>query len=210
MAASVRPNREAYDECIARHIEKRGEFLCYPRHPISYWSYSAPQFKLGVMTKYVEPTLRARQLFFLYLIGLGAFMVLADRLDELLPPISDDLTIAFDQILERTLVAAVLSTIFYAGIALAALHYARRALRSGRWPPEGMAVPFRTPIKEIRRPWKVWVYLAVLFASLAALTAMPWQAYSRQQAYFQEVTQIIESMPPNNTLQRDAAKRRAP
>jgi len=162
------------------------------------------------MTEYVEPTLRARQLFFLAIILLGGFALFISRLDVFLPPLSDP-----DQMRDRLLVAIVLSNIFHIALSIEAIYYTRRAVQSGQWPPKGMAVPFRTKIKKIKNPRNAWLLLTVMLFGFAFNTLLPWLSYAKHKELDKEIKQLIirseefkkkYEVPPNPALKRDSAK----
>jgi hypothetical protein len=52
--------------------------------------------------------------------------------------------------------------LFYLGLSVWVFVLATKAVRTRQWPPAGVAVPFRTEIREIRKPFKVWAYVAIL------------------------------------------------
>ena len=140
---------------------------------------------LGVMKRFVEPSTKAQQLFFLALVLLGALALLANRLPDFLPSISLDPSVASEQVLNQSLWIASLNTLFYLGLSFHAVHYVHRAVRSRQWPPEGMSVPFRTEIKEIKNPRNAWAVLAFLLLLYAAQIAMPWHIYTKQRELFE-------------------------
>ncbi len=160
------------------------------------------------MTAYVEPTPRARQLFFLIALLLVALLAFAPQLDHLLPPLSDDSDVMFDEIQKRTLVGATFSTAFFILFSLVAIHLSRRTVQSGQWPPAGMAVPFRIKVKPIQNSRNVWVYLAVTLSIFTFQAVLPWVGYSKQQAYFGELKTLMRndvqpSLPPEVPASRD-------
>ena len=148
------------------------------------------------MTRYIEPTLRTRQLWFLAaLLVATSFWLLTTRIDQLLPPLDKDLAVAFDQILERSLIAAILSTVFFVVYSLVAIHYTRRVIASQQWPPTGMTVPFRTKVKEIKNPRNAWLYLTVSLGILFAIQiALPWAHYVNQREHFRALKEIIRGL----------------
>jgi hypothetical protein len=150
------------------------------------------------MTQYSEPTPKARQIFFLVVLLAVALGWLTTRLNDLLPPLSDEPSELFDQVLERSLLAAVIGTIFFGILCSVAVYFTRRAVQSGQWPPKGMPVPFRTKVLKIKNPRKAWAYLAALLLIFSAQIAMPWYAYAKQRAYFGELKELIKDMPPNH------------
>jgi len=155
------------------------------------------------MKQYVESNPKTRQLFFLALILIGAFALFVDRMEQILPAIDSDTTVAIDQVLDRSLFATVLATVFYGLFSFVAIHYVRRTVQSKQWPPVGMSVPFRMPVKEIKRPWVAWTYLAVLLCIFLTQIFITWYAYGEQREYFRELKQLIDESPnksPKPTL----------
>lgn len=151
------------------------------------------------MEKYIEPTLKTRQLFFLSIALLGGLALLASHRDKFLPPLNHDPSLAIDQMLNRSLVAALISTILFISFSVAAIHYTRLVIRSGQWPPKGMNVPFRTKIRKIKNPWNARTYLIVIMCLFAAQTVMPWAIYAQQRTLLGELKQQIyadETTPP--------------
>jgi len=163
------------------------------------------------MTEYIEPTLKARQLFFLAIILLGGYALFISRIDEFLPPPSDP-----DQMLDWLLIATILSTIFYTTLSILAIYYTRRAVQSGQWPAKGMAVPFRTKIKEIKNPRNAWLLLTIILCYFAIKISFGWYMYTQQRKLTEEIKHLIvrskEQMEkygvqPNPSFKRDALKR---
>lgn len=138
------------------------------------------------MTRYVEANPRSRLLFFLALIALGALALLADRVDELLPPLSNNPDEMADQILTRHIIAASLNTLFFVALTLKVLHDTRRMIASGQWPPPGMKVPFRQPIREIKNPRYAWFLFVVSVFGYSILIGIPWFKYFNKRAYLEE------------------------
>jgi Na+/H+ antiporter NhaC len=159
--------------------------------------------------KFIEPTPKTRQLFFLSLFFLGVLALAIPHIDDLLPPLSSNQTIVFEQVLSRSLMAAVLSTLFFVVFSGIAFHYTQRAIRSGQWPPKGMSVPFRIKITEIKNPRNAWALLIILLCLFLAQTAMIWIVYVKQRAHFEELKQLIEITPnkaPQPTPKSGAAE----
>jgi len=157
------------------------------------------------MTRYVEPTLRTRQLFFLAVISLGGLLLASSRLDDILPPFSSEPLAALDQMLGRSLVAATLSTIYYALFSVVAIHYTRRAVESRQWPPNGMTVPFRLKVKEIKNPRNAWMFLAIILFMFTAQATIPWFGYAKQRSQLEELKEMFK-VPTNKTFQPTAKK----
>ena len=166
---------------------------------------------LGIMKdEYIEPSLRARQLFFLVILLLvGGYGLFISRIDEFLP--SDP-----DQILDWLLIVTILSTIFYTALSILASYYTRRAVQSGQWPAKGMAVPFRTKIKKIKNPRNAWLLLTIILCYFAIKISFGWYMYAEQRKLSEEIKQLTvrsnEQMEkygvqPNPPFKRDALKR---
>ncbi len=62
---------------------------------------------------------------------------------------------------------AIFSTAFFVVATLIAIRYTGKIIKSGQWPPSGMAVPFRTKVVEVRNPRIVWGLLVIFVAGLA-------------------------------------------
>ena len=183
----------------------------YPASSPRIYGVVAIYFTLGIMKRYIEPTPKARQLFFLTLVMLGGYALLVSRIDMLLPPISSDAKIALDQAINRLFIGAVLSTLFFSGFVFAAIHTTRRAVKSGQWPPVGMPVPFRTQVTEIVRPWKAWAILAAVLIYLTFKIAMPWFIYlefQKMESKLQELESCDRCPTPRSS--GTAQKRAAP
>ena len=159
------------------------------------------------MKRYVEPSPRTRQLFFLALVLLTALAVVVDRFDRILPPLSLNPAVALEQGANRLLLASAFSSVFYAVLAILVVRMTRRAVRSGQWPPVGMSMPFRTAIREIRHPRVEWLLMSLALVSLVVLAALPWLGY----AQFRNVAAQVSALPetPNHSIERTAAGRPA-
>lgn len=139
-------------------------------------------------------------MFFLSLLFVAGIALIADRTDELLPPVSSSEAVALDQVLERSLLGAMLASVFWSCLGCVAIYLTHRAVKSRQWPPAGFSVPFRTEIVEIRRPWVAWVLLGVLLATCAVQVAGPWYGY----ATLRELTPALKralAKQPNFSLQ---------
>ncbi len=145
------------------------------------------------MTRYIEPTQRTRQLFFLAAILWAGLVLFLDRLDQFLPPLSKDRSIAIDQILERSLWGTVLSTVFIVILSMGAIYLTQRAISSGQWPPTNMTVPFRAKVKEIRSPRRTWISLAVLLSFFAIQIGLSWILYAKKQETLEEAKILIKN-----------------
>jgi hypothetical protein len=155
------------------------------------------------MKRYIEPSPRARQLFFLALALLAAFAVVVARLDRILPPLSSNPTVALDQGAARLLFASAFSSVFYGALAFFVVRMTYRSIRCKQWPPVGMPVPFRTAIREIRHPRVEWILMSFGLVSLAFLAALPWLGYAQFRNAAAEISAL--SVTPNHSIERTAA-----
>ena len=155
------------------------------------------------MKRYVEPDPKARQLFFLALALLALCAVVVTRLEQILPPLNSNPSVAIEQGTERFLLASVISSVFYAVVAFFAVRATRRSIRCGQWPPVGMPMPFRTAIREIRHPRVEWMFTSLALLSLAGLAALPWLSY----AHLRDTAAKISALPltPNHSIERTVA-----
>jgi formate hydrogenlyase subunit 3/multisubunit Na+/H+ antiporter MnhD subunit len=157
------------------------------------------------MTEYIEPSSKARQLFFLAVILLGGFALLSSRIDGFLPPLSNDPLVALEQFRQRLIVTTVVLTIFYVALLVSVFRYTRRAVQSGQYPPKGMAVPFRSKVKEIKKPWAAWIFFVLMLCTSIFHIAMPWFGYAKQRtnvadyekyrAHYEKYRKLIEGGP---------------
>jgi lipopolysaccharide export LptBFGC system permease protein LptF len=105
-----------------------------------------------------------------------------------------------DQVVERSLLAALLASMLWCCFAVVAIYLTHRAVRSRQWPPAGISVPFRTEVIDIKRPWVAWALLAVFVVTCAFQIAGPWYGY----ATLREVTPALKralAKQPNSLLQ---------
>lgn len=137
------------------------------------------------MTNYIEPTLKARQLFFLAVAALGGFALFLSRLDVFLPSIRDP-----HQMNNWLLAFNVISNFIYISLAVAAIYYTRRAVQSGQWPAKGMTVPFRTKVIEIKNSRNAWLLLTVVLCFLTIKIALPWVMYTKQLEIAEEIKEL--------------------
>ena len=145
------------------------------------------------MTRYIEPTLKARQRFFLAATIWAGCVLLSGRLDQLLPPLSADTAVAMDQALDRILLFAGLSTAFFSALSFCAIRYARRAVESRQWPPNGRSIPFRAKVRDIKNPRNVWLFLGMLLIIFALQIALSWGVYLKQRTLFDEWKEIARA-----------------
>lgn len=111
---------------------------------------------MNIKKSYVEASPKARQLFFLYLIVWGAIVVAWEKYGGI-PPHEGSGQELIVQIEELNFISLMITIVFYTILSAMILWIAVRTSRSGQWPPEGMAMPFRTRIKDVS-PAKVWIY----------------------------------------------------
>lgn len=140
---------------------------------------------VSIMTNFVEPTLKTRQLFFLAVAALGGFAFFISRLDVFLPSIR-----APQQMNNWLLASTVISSMFYIFLAVVAIYYTRRAVQSGQWPAKGMTVPFRTKVMEIKNPRNAWLLLSIILCLLTIKIALPWVMYVKQLEMIEEIQQL--------------------
>lgn len=155
------------------------------------------------MKRYIEPTLRARQLFFLGLLVVAGVALLADRANQFLPPLSSDEVVALDQMVERSLLAALLASVFWCGLGGAAIYLTNRAIRSRQWPPAGISVPFRTEAVDIKRPWVAWALLVVFLVTCVVQIAGPWYGYATLRELAPTLKRVLAKQPSSPQPTRD-------
>jgi hypothetical protein len=158
------------------------------------------------MTRYIEPTLRSRQLFFLYVILLGGFALFVSHLDDiLLPLLSCDPLLALEQTIVWSLVSTILTTILYLSLSVTVIYYTRRAVQSGQWPAKGMTVPFRTKVTEIKNPRSAWLYLIIVLTIFTSSIVRQWLAHDKSRIELVQIRQWMQ-VTPNPAFKRDCRK----
>jgi hypothetical protein len=85
--------------------------------------------------------------------------------------------------------------LFYLVLSVVAVILATKAVRTRQWPPAGMAVPFRTPVQEIRKPFKVWLLLAILLVAYAAHIVIAAYSAAATHSMVQETRRLLEPRP---------------
>jgi hypothetical protein len=142
-------------------------------------------------------------MFFLALALWAAFAVFVARLGEFLRPLSPNPGVALSQSAMRFLLAAVLSSMFYGVLAFFVIRLTQRSVRSRQWPPPGMRAPFRTAIREIRRPHVEWALTTLVLCSLLVAAVLPWLRYAELRRSVSELSVLLET--PNPSIERTAA-----
>ena len=147
------------------------------------------------MKRYVEASPRARQWFFLVAVVWAAFALFASRLTSHLPLPGSSVQDLLAQIEARTLYSLVALSLFYVLLSIVAIVLAIKTVRTGQWPPAGMAVPFRTPVREVHKPYKVWVFLALLLAAYVTHIAIAAYAAAATHSVLQETSRLVGPKP---------------
>lgn len=160
------------------------------------------------MTTYVDPNPRTRRFFFIALAVLGALALVAARIEDLLPPLSNDPIQALDETTNRLLVATILNTLVNIVFSVIAVHLTRRAVQSRQWPPKGMNVPFRTRVTAIERPTVAWAFLAVVLCLFVFQSSLRVSIYIMARSGIEETKRLLE-VSPNNTFNRTSGSLRA-
>ena len=134
-----------------------------------------PRQRAVMNAEIVEPHRATRLLFLVGAAVLGAMLVtcvllgLRDRLmsaDAGVDPVH-----SFKLASNRLLTTTVITAPLFVGASIACLWLAIRVKRSGQWPPPGMRVAVRTPIRLGRRATLQWILLLVLAGTSMALAA---------------------------------------
>jgi hypothetical protein len=146
------------------------------------------------MRRYVEASPRARQWFFLIAVVWAGLGFIASRLNTYLP-LSGHVEELLIQIDARALCALVVLSLFYVALSVVAIVLAARTVRTGQWPPVGLKVPFRTPVTEIRKPYKVWLLLGLLLAVYAGHVALAACTAAATHSQVQEVQRLVGPKP---------------
>ena len=146
------------------------------------------------MKRYVEASPKARQWFFLVAVVWAGLALVASRLNTYFP-LSGHVEELLVQIDARALYALVALSLFYLTLSVVAIFLATRTVRTRQWPPAGLEVPFRTPVTEIRTPFKVWLLLGLVLAAYAGHVAIAayWAAATHSQV--QEVQRLVGPKP---------------
>jgi hypothetical protein len=119
--------------------------------------------------EFVEPHRPTRVIFLVAMGALGLGVLLA-ILERLLPPdTAADPVASFKVAHNRLFITTVTMVPLLVGVSLACLWLAIRVKRSGQWPPPGMRVPVRMPIRRGRRATLQSVLFFVLAGSLMLL-----------------------------------------
>src|ERR1022692_4721965 len=104
------------------------------------------------MKRYVEASPKARQWFFLIAIVLGGLVLFMYVFDTYFPPVGSVLE-QLAQMDARATYKLIAFIPIYLVFSVVAFVLAARSVRTRQWPPAGIAVPFRTQIREIRKPF---------------------------------------------------------
>jgi hypothetical protein len=146
------------------------------------------------MKRYVEASPRARQWLFLVAVVWAGLVLFASRFSTYFPlPTGAQELLA--QIDARALYGLVALSLFYLALSAMAIFVAIRVVRTRQWPPAGMAVPFRTPVREIRKPAAVWLSLAILLLVYAAQIVMAAYTTTATHSMVQEALRLVGPKP---------------
>ena len=146
------------------------------------------------MKRYIEASPRARQWYFLAAIVWAGLALFVSRINTYFPLPSDarELLTAVDA---RATYRLVTVSLFYLLFSAAAIFLALKAVRTKQWPPAGMAVPFRTQLREIHRPHRVWLVLAVLLLIYASHIVVTAYAVATTRSMVQQTLRLIGPKP---------------
>ena len=146
------------------------------------------------MKRYVEASPKAREWFFFGAVLWAGLALFTSRFNTIFP-LSGRVDELLTQIDERALYALVALTVFYLALSAVAILLALKAVRTRQWPPAGVAVPFRTSVKEIRKPFKVWLLLAVLLVVYAGHIAIAAYSAAATHSMVQETLRLVGPRP---------------
>ena len=146
------------------------------------------------MKRYVEASTRARQWYFLAAVVWAGLALLVSRFNSYCPLPSDarELLTAVDARATYRLVTVSVFYLLFSGVAIL---LAIKAVSTKQWPPAGMPVPFRTQVREIHRPLKVWFALAVLLVIYASHIAVTAYAVATTHSMVQETLRLVGPKP---------------
>lgn len=143
------------------------------------------------MKRYIEGSYNARLvLFFLVLLWAGLVLFL-QRFDDWFPLTGTPVEQVI-QSSDRSRAGVIVQVVFYLTLSSIVVFEAIWTVRSRQWPPHGHPVPFRTQVKEITHPIKVWLlagFILIMHMSLIALSVYSW---SLSNEFDQEIIRVLE------------------
>ena len=143
------------------------------------------------MKRYVEASPKARLVFLVFILFWLSLALLLDRFDAWFP-LAGTPAERLHKISDRTLVALILSVVLYLIMSGLVVFEGIWTVRSRQWPPKGHPMPFRTPVKEINNPIKVWLFAGFILAMYSSNIAMNVFSWSRSNTVIQETISLLE------------------
>lgn len=99
------------------------------------------------------------------------------NIPDLYPPLSDDPSLAVEQILKRVEHSAWFATLANVPLALAVGWACANSLKTRKWPALGHYVPFKLKVRTLNSTWRIWLLLGVVEANFILVAVMAWWHY---------------------------------
>jgi len=123
------------------------------------------------MSRYKQPSLTGKIVFFVILPLIIAALFLIQSLQ------GDRADYTPQELLDSLFQQALFATLFYLALSALAFWIALTAIKERQWPLKKIPVPVRTKVREVQRPWKVWIAFGFVLVYSCFLVATAWYPY---------------------------------
>ena len=118
------------------------------------------------MDTHIDGTKQGKAIFYSILLGFLLIILLLDNFNNLFP-VEGTQTQEIDINIERNFYLNIVNTIIHIAYSFIAIYMGKLIIKSGRFPPKGMPVPYRIKITYVNNPNKVWLVVGVLLFMFA-------------------------------------------
>lgn len=129
------------------------------------------------MSQYVEPDPKIRRVWLACMLALVAVGAALKYYLSSLPAPTGTAATALQEVADRMLLASLLNTLLWGGLAALLIWLVARAARSGQWPPTGIRMPVRSRVYAVQRPVLLWALVILSLLPVAYMVFAYWQLY---------------------------------
>jgi hypothetical protein len=141
--------------------------------------------------RYVDASPKARLVFLLLILFWLSLALFLDRFSVWFP-LDGTPSERLLKISDRGRIALIVTVVFYLILSGIVVFESIWTVRSRQWPPQGHPMPFRTRIKEIKHPTRVWLFAGSILAIYFAHIGLHVYSWYRSNRAIQETILLLE------------------